>query len=279
MYGYFYQGRETDQRSETPRPELQVIDNRTLSNEIIVNDGHYRYQLTKYDSRHYYCTCRDLQGVADDISSSCDQPLSLIQATVLNAISFLTEEHLLIHAGSVSWRNAGLVMAGNSGVGKTTLTSKLVMNGCKFLSDEIACFNLDRQMLEPFPRKLSLHQESLEFLGLSLNSEAPNVFSRSNEGLWIGDIEDIVPRSLAEATPPRFLLFLRGFGENPRLEQVANSNALFELMKFSIGPLHDRALLVFQFAPLVNEMKCFNLVVGGVSETAERIMRLVEKEE
>jgi hypothetical protein len=91
-------------------------------------------------------------------------------------------------------------------------------------------------------------------------------------------MEDIVPGSLAEATPPRFLLFLRGFGERPRLEQLANSNALFELMKFSIGPLLDRASLVFQFASLVNEMKCFNLVVGDVSETAERIMHLVEKE-
>jgi len=63
-----------------------------------------------------------------------------------------------IHAGAVGWRGKAIVIPGNSGAGKTTLTAALVRAGATLLSDEHAV--LDRQgRVHPYPRPLRMLKE------------------------------------------------------------------------------------------------------------------------
>ncbi len=72
----------------------------------------------------------------------------------------------------------------------------------------------------------------------------------------------------------RYVIFLLGFGEKPRLEQIATSNALFKLFKFSFSPIDDRAKLLYTYAPHIDGANCYDLVVGNPGETADLINRL-----
>jgi hypothetical protein len=164
-------------------------------------------------------------------------------------------------------------------MGKTTLVLKLVTHGCKFLSDEVACFNPKLNIIEPFPRKVNIRHGSQGLLGLHLGPNTLDDSMGTGEWLWTLDIEDIATNSLSNPCAPTYILFLRGFGDRPRLEYISSSNALFELLKFSIGPVDDPGFLLFKFAPLLNKIKCFNLVIGDPDGTAELVMRLADRGE
>jgi hypothetical protein len=159
-------------------------------------------------------------------------------------------------------------------MGKTTLTLKMVMLGCSFLSDEIACFNLASGRLEPFPRSASIRKGSLELLGLSLDGESSSQRPFSNPPEWPVDVEKLRPASLGSACRPRFLVFLRGFGDEARLDQLASSNALFELLEYSFSPIDDPPAFLFELAGLLNGIECYSLVVGDLDETARMVMGL-----
>lgn len=62
--------------------------------------------------------------------------------------------HLLFHAAALSYRDKGIILAADSGCGKTTLTLALVRQGFKFLSDEVAALALKSGELVPYPRSL-----------------------------------------------------------------------------------------------------------------------------
>ncbi|MEN8221310.1 MAG: hypothetical protein ABFS56_34175 [Pseudomonadota bacterium] len=62
--------------------------------------------------------------------------------------------HLLFHAAALSYRGKGIILAADSGCGKTTLTLALVRQGFKFLSDDVAALNLNNGELAPYPRSL-----------------------------------------------------------------------------------------------------------------------------
>ena len=259
---------------DTARPGMQIIDKRADSDELLIDDKHYLYRLSRVDGYSYY-TSQNLKTHADDLAGFCD-PLTLLQSSLLRTVDILATNHHLIHAGVVSWRNEGIVFPATSGLGKTTLVLKLVKGGCGFLSDEVACFDPDRGLVEPFPRKLNVRSDSLELLGLRLRDCAGDDSPKADTFEESLDIEEIVPGCLADQCKPRFIIFLRGFGDKPRLEFVSASNAAFRLLNPSIGPIDDPGSLLFRFAPLLNEAQCYNLVVGDLNETAELVMQLLD---
>ena len=280
MYGRFYLGCAGDlkdskgDRGNNSRLVIVVIDNLASSNELLLTDSFYLYRLSKNDN-HFNVTSRDLHTLKHDSLRVCDH-LTFIQGALLRTISRMARNYQFIHAGAVSRGNRGIIFPGLTGMGKTTLVLKLVSHGFGFLSDEVACINPDLDILEPFPRRVNIRQGSRSLLGLTMKPDT-KVTSFGTEWEWTLDIEDIVPCSLSDQCKPRYILFLKGFGEEPRLEPVSGSDALFELFKFSFSPMEDPAFLLFKFAPLFNEIRCFNLIMGDLDKTAELFMELFDE--
>jgi hypothetical protein len=74
---------------------------------------------------------------------------------VLNRISDNVTSHLLIHGAALAApAGRGVIIAGRSGLGKTTLAVELLGRGFGFLSDEIAAVNRQSLLLDPFPRRI-----------------------------------------------------------------------------------------------------------------------------
>jgi hypothetical protein len=279
MYARFYQGSDSggpgplQEGRGAGRLTIEVIDELAASNRLVVRDGRHVYRLSR-SGEDFYFTRQNLHTRSQDLSGYCD-PFTLLQAGVLTSISQASDAYHLIHAGVVSWQDRGVIIVGTSGMGKTTLVLKLVMQGCKFLSDEVAWFDSKLEAVEPFPRKLNIRREAQSLLGLPLKSEAADHSFGTEEPLWMVDIEEIAPNNIGARCKPRYLLFPQGFGEKPRLEYVSKSNALFTLMRSCIEPTSDLGSLLFNFSGLMNDLECYNLVMGSPEETAERVMELV----
>jgi hypothetical protein len=58
---------------------------------------------------------------------------------------------------------------------------------------------------------------------------------------------------------------------------MAPSHGLFTALRSCISPGANPASMLFRLTPLINGIRCFNLVVGDVDETADLVLRLASR--
>jgi hypothetical protein len=134
--------------------------------------------------------------------------VSFAEGTITSSVLLKVRSHLILHGAAVSWEGQGMIIAGLTGSGKTTLTVELARRGFHFLSDEFACVSRETHQLEPFPKALGVRDlRSLETLGLDLLGLSP-VRTLPGEDKWIVDIGRIPEACLDVACPPRFLILM-----------------------------------------------------------------------
>ena len=73
---------------------------------------------------------------------------------------------VLLHAGAVERDGRAIVVAGESGRGKSTLTAALVQAGFNYVTDELVLIDPLTAHVEPYPKALDLSAESHTLLGL-----------------------------------------------------------------------------------------------------------------
>ena len=73
---------------------------------------------------------------------------------------------VLLHAGAVEFDGRVVVVTGESGRGKSTLTAALVRAGGAYLTDELVIIEPENLRVRPYPKPLDLDPTSLELLGL-----------------------------------------------------------------------------------------------------------------
>ena len=77
----------------------------------------------------------------------------LMNEVIFCCIDTNTSHHAL-HAGAVYWDDRCILLPGQSGNGKSTLTSWLIMNGFHYLTDELVFLDQNAQVL-PMTRPIS----------------------------------------------------------------------------------------------------------------------------
>jgi hypothetical protein len=284
MYARFYLGphdpcsSQSRPGGEAGRHTIEVTDNLDTSGELLYNDQTYLFQFSRVGT-HSRLTYQDLRAPQHSHTQLLElyDPLTFAGASLLRTVSLLLDEHYLFHAGAVSQHGQGILLPADPGMGKTTLVLKMVMLGCEFLSDDIACLSSPRGLLLPFPRRVNVREPSQELLGLPLTRGTLPYAYFGDGWEWSLDIEDICPGSLGSACVPRHVVFLRGFGDEPRLDWIARSNGLLELFECAIGQIEDPARYLFQLAGLLHEVDCYTLVIGDLDQTARLVMDLAER--
>ena len=124
---------------------------------------------------------------------------------ILNAVTARVRSHYLFHAAGLAapagGTQAGVILAGGSGLGKTTLTLALAAQGApgapgyRAYSDDVAAVGRDDGQLYPFPRRLGVRE--------------PNGAPGEKRLL---DIDEIAPYGSQQTAscPARFLFVLTG---------------------------------------------------------------------
>ncbi|KMK75026.1 aldolase [Alkalihalobacillus pseudalcaliphilus] len=135
-----------------------------------------------------------------------------ILGTCMGAL-LLQRKILPLHGSTLAINGKAYAIIGHSGVGKSTLATNLLANGCQLLSDDVSPITFNEQghpvVIPAYPQQ-KLWQESLEKLG------------KSNHGL-----RPIVQRESKFAVPVR-----EQFKEEP-----LPLAAVFELVKSEVGEL------------------------------------------
>ena len=261
--------------AEVNAHRLDIIDDIENSNELVINTDRQIYRFMQSGNGGQF-SCQDRATLELDMIGFCGSR-TLLQSVVLSTVAEMTQECFIFHAGVVARGNDAIIFPASSGRGKTTLVFRLVKNGCAFLSDEAACINPDDKTVAPFPRKLIVRRDSEGLLGAPIPQNAAQLPPEAHEWESAFDIEDVVPGGIAgEPCTPRHIVFLDGFGDEPRLEYLANSNALFELFRYAVKRYEDMSSLLFRFGELLDGVKCYTLVAGDPDKTAAMVMDLFE---
>jgi HprK-related kinase A len=142
---------------------------------------------------------------------------------------------LLLHAASVERNGRAILMTGDSGAGKSTLGALLGERGWRFMGDEFALLDLEDGRLHPFPRAVSLKNESLGlFDGVDASRLGPVL-----TGTPKGTLRHLRPNAeavarMAEPARPVLILFPR-FGRDlePAVREVGAAEAFMRLTQAS----------------------------------------------
>ena len=274
MYARFRSDGEAD---DAPETLFQVVDRLETDNLMEVRDDHREYRLAM-TGRFPHFTCQSLATGEFESVGFCD-PLVLVQSTLLDAVAVASGRRaFLFHAGAVARGGKALLLSARSRMGKTTLVLNLLRRGCDFLSDEVAWLDPETGMVTPFPRKINMRRAGMDLLGLEPD-ERHTLSGVGEDGPEFAvDAEDIPGVRIAEPARAETLLFLKGFADQPILERVAPANAIFEFMNSAIGPLPDPGRALFEFAPVLDRLKCYNLISGETEPTTDMVMELLETE-
>lgn len=137
---------------------------------------------------------------------------------------------LLLHASAVERDGRALLMTGASGSGKSTLSALLGQRGWRFLGDEFALVDLRNGALRPFPRPISLKNESI---GLFPAGEIVAVLEGTPKGRlgYLRAPADAVAR-MDDTAQPALILFPR-FGHAKAVRPIARSEVFVRLTQAS----------------------------------------------
>lgn len=156
---------------------------------------------------------------------------------------------LLLHASSVEQGGRALLMTGGSGSGKSTLSAMLAARGWRFMGDEFALVDPSSGQLHPFPRPISLKNESI---GVMQSMTPGAVFGPLIRSTPKGDISHLVPDgpSIAAMDIPAVpsLILFPGYGMAAETRPVGMAEAFVRLTQAStnypmLGEAGYRALV------------------------------------
>lgn len=177
----------------------------------------------------------------------------------VNVIMVSRLSTVAVHAGVVRWRGHGLLLVGDQGAGKSTLTAALVQDGAEYLTDEAAAF-VDGRVV-PYLKPLSLSVDSLRVLGLDPIPGDPTV-KRHLRAEELGGSIGTLPMRVSAVIFPRFLS-----DAAPQATKIARSEAVLgladETFRFAERP--RASLEVLEAA--TRGARCLRLVTGPIDET------------
>lgn len=99
-----------------------------------------------------------------------DQAFAMLEWGMNWCIAGHAHHYLMLHAAVLERNGRALIMPGDPGAGKSTLTAALMLDGWRLLSDEITLIDRDDSLLRSLARPVSLKNASIDII----QSHAPD---------------------------------------------------------------------------------------------------------
>lgn len=134
----------------------------------------------------------DVEGPGPFIPLPADLSLLMLETALNWCVASRIRNMLILHSAVVEKDGKAVILPGESGSGKSTLAAALVSRGWRLLSDEFALIRLSDGMVVPYPRPISLKNESI-----------PRMKSLFPDGIFVGPFEGTPKGTISYLAPPR----------------------------------------------------------------------------
>jgi hypothetical protein len=180
-----------------------------------------------------------------------------------------TRDFLDLHAGSLSRNGHGLVLPASPDVGKSTLTVALMTAGFDYLSDEIAAIDPVSDLVYPFPKRVQLEPEAVDFFpGLAERLEDRQGLNERLRARFIRP-EDAGART-GGPVRARWIVFLEPDRKgSPRLEPVSRAAAVERMAENSSNLYRYGQRGVILLSRIARNADAFSLSGGTPKDRAE----------
>ncbi|MFN0160562.1 MAG: hypothetical protein ACKVQQ_04980 [Burkholderiales bacterium] len=218
------------------------------------------------------------------------QPVNFVVHFPVSAVMRAQAGVIFVHAAAVAAAGAGVLIAGPSGAGKTTLALGLAARGHDFYSENVAGLRVGRGEVLPLRRTAFLRPGArshavgrvLDGLGVDLpDQRAGPVMPPKTPFLTTTHF----PPATSAAVPLRYAFFLRGFAARSAVEHFSPTRADFErilrplvfdiLVAASWGAVTGWLIRHLQLLAMLRQAHCFLLDAGHPDETADLVAATV----
>ena len=93
-----------------------------------------------------------------------DHAYALLEWGMNWCVAAYAHHYLLLHAAVLERRGCCVILPGEPGAGKSTLTAALMLSGWRLLSDELTVVDRDDARIEPLARPVSLKNQSIDVI-------------------------------------------------------------------------------------------------------------------
>lgn len=183
-----------------------------------------------------------------------------------------------LHASTVTWEGGALLLPGQPGSGKSTLTAGLIARGWSYLCDEFGLIDPRTRRVEPFPRALCIKEPSfpvIDGLGLPLHRKTPYYKPTKGRVAFLNPLDvraDVVgaPSLVRWVAFPKYVA-----GADPALEPMTRAEAAYELSRQCFNFQRYKQRAVETLTAVVRGAECFRLTAGEIGATCDLMQDLV----
>lgn len=210
-----------------------------------------------------------VDGRGEQTATDALEAVGALNHELLHAVMLRAPELYYVHAAVVVHEGAGIVLAGESQAGKSTLTLAFVAAGAGFLSDELLAFDPRTGRARAFPRAIKIRDECVRYFP---DLEGEFVGSGERRFLPFGSFAaDPVLASVAidAIVLPRW----GGEGSATELAPLTSGRALLALAESSLNFGTHRTRSLDCLAKLVRGKPAYALLWSDPHEAVRRVSR------
>ncbi len=186
---------------------------------------------------------------------------------------------LLFHAAGLNKDGKGLLLAGPSGTGKTTLATYLFTQGFDFLSDEFIYLLGSSKLMYGLTRPLNIKKPAKEIISRYFDIDA------NKDSIFSGRISHLIPSDLinhdnkAEPVKAQLLLFPYYTPESDFIcTKLSKARAAMELMQCLLNARNLPTHGFHAIATLMEQLPAYALYYSSFDQLIEKIEELLKQQ-
>ena len=183
-----------------------------------------------------------------------------------------------IHAGAVAGPAGAVIVAGQSGQGKSTLVLGLARRGWALLSDELALLDPSHRLVHPYPRAIHVRPGTVALIPELAPLEARPWVTLGGGNEWSvapAEVARLLGTRLGEAAPLAAVVLLQGRPDpllQPRIREELPAVAAIELLRSTWAASADFPGTLEAVGDMVSSVPCYRLAIGAFEPTIEALV-------
>jgi len=196
-----------------------------------------------------------------DILHALDNELSIV-------IGGSRPDLYFVHGAVFSLQGKAILLAGESGAGKSTISYALASVGLEYLSDELAGIDPRTGLVHPYPRAICLKKDPPAPLKLPLSEHL-----RTEWTLHVAarDLSAPIARSPSKLERIFFIQYLPSHA-TPRVRPLTQGAAALRLYQNALNQLAHPEAGLDTTLELVKRARCYELLSAGIDETVNAVL-------